>query len=389
MRTWEYLFWISCLLIIYNYAGYAFIAYFFNVFKKKKALPSPVTDDDLPYVSFIVAAYNEEDCIETKIKNSLEQDYPEHKIEFLFITDGSSDNTMEIIKRYPAIQLLHQQERKGKSAALNRVVAQANNDILIFSDANALLNKEATRLIASHYLDKKVGGVAGEKKVLATTQVAEQVGVTEGFYWKYESFLKKIDSEFYSVVGAAGELFSVRKKLYTPVSEKVILDDFIISLKVAEMGYRVMYEPSAYAAELPSASITDEKIRKIRISAGGFQSIVLLKSLLLFWKNPRLSFLYISHRVMRWLITPFCLVIALISNAALCFYQGTILYKSLFFIQLLFYSAAVLSQLSQRLKILKFCHYFVFMNISVIQGFFVFLSGKQSAAWKKAKRTIV
>src|SRR5215208_2500318 len=248
----DYLLWISCFIVLYNYAGYAAIVLFFNSLKRKTR--QQAKDEFFPSVSFIVAAYNEEDCIEKKIINSLEQKYPPERIEYIFITDGSTDHTPDIVRQYPLIQLLQSPERKGKSAALNRAVLAAKNEILLFSDANTILNKEATKNVAKHYIDPKVGGVAGEKKVMSIADNNREVGSSEGLYWKYESFLKQIDSDFHTVVGAAGELFSVRKKLYETVPQEVILDDFVISMKVAQKGYRIIYEPEAFAMELPSFS---------------------------------------------------------------------------------------------------------------------------------------
>jgi poly-beta-1,6-N-acetyl-D-glucosamine synthase len=391
MSVWHYIFIISCFLVFYNYAGYAIIAWCINLFSKRNKINS-ADPGFFPTVSFIVAAYNEEDCIRQKIVNSLEQDYPRDKIEFIFITDGSTDKTMEIIRSYPSIRLLHLNERKGKSAALNRVAGLASNEILVFSDANTLLNRDATRLIARHYRDKSVGGVAGEKKVMASADINNEPGVGEGLYWKYESLLKKIDSDFYSVVGAAGELFSLRKELYEQIPDEVILDDFIISMKIAQKGFRIRYEPKAYAMELPSASLRDEQKRKVRIAAGGFQSISMLRSLLKFWKYPALSFLYISHRVMRWTVSPACLVLAFVSNLALFLLSNNYAYKLLFILQVVFYMMAVLAAFvpnkNKWLKICKLSYYFVFMNYSVIQGLFRYLRGKQPATWEKAKRNI-
>ncbi|MGZ3837362.1 MAG: glycosyltransferase family 2 protein [Flavisolibacter sp.] len=384
----EYVFWISCLLVFYNYAGYAIIAGMINRFKRKVTIPEK---NHYPSVSFIVAAYNEEDCIEKKIVNSLEQSYPADKIEYIFITDGSSDDTPSIVRQYPDIQLLHSPERHGKSAALNRAAQVAQHEILLFSDANTILNREAVQLMASHYADPRVGGVAGEKKVMALSQNQQDVGASEGLYWKYESLLKKIDSRFYSVVGAAGELFSLRASLYEKVPQEVILDDFIISMKVAQKGYRVMYEPGAYAMELPSFSIGDEKKRKVRIAAGGFQAMAMLPEALHFWKYPRLSFLYFSHRVLRWTLSPLCLILALVTSCVLSFYSAGPVYKFLFTGQALFYGLGWLGQavpvLGRRFKVLKLSYYFIFMNISVIQGFFRFLRRQQPSTWEKVKRS--
>lgn len=388
MLLLKLVFWISCFMLFYNYAGYAVIVFIANKIKGRRNPPPP--GSYLPSVSFIVAAYNEEDCIEEKIMNSLAQNYPSEKIEFIFVTDGSSDRTPAIVQKFALVRLLHSSHRSGKTAALNRAVEQSNGEILVFSDANTILNKDASRLIARHYANKNVGGVSGEKKVIAAASAAENAADSEGLYWKYESFLKKIDSEFYSVVGAAGELFSVRKNLYQPVAPNVILDDFIISMKIAQNGFRIIYEPGACAMELPSFSIKDEKKRKVRIAAGGFQSIAMLPQALHFWKHFRLSFLYVSHRLLRWTLSPLCLLLALLSNMLLAFLEPGSIYQVLFVLQAAFYLAALVAhtfpRMRSKLPLIKLPYYFIFMNISVYQGFFRFLRKNQSASWEKAKR---
>jgi poly-beta-1,6-N-acetyl-D-glucosamine synthase len=381
---WEAVFWGSLLVVFYNYAGYAIIAVLLSAFKRKRTSDGGV---GLPSVSFIVAAYNEEDLISKKIANSLEQDYPMGKIEFIFVTDGSSDRTAEIVAGFPGVILMHESQRRGKSAAVNRAVGASRGEILIFSDANTMLNKEAVLYIARHYSDAAVGGVAGEKKVLSGNSSAGAPGDGEGMYWKYESLLKKIDSDCYSVVGAAGELFSLRRMLYATLPEDTILDDFVLSLRAAQRGYRVVYEPSAYAMELPSFSYGDEQKRKVRIAAGGFQSILMLKGLFLFWRHPRLSFLYISHRVLRWTLSPLCLMLAFVANFVLCLISGGPVFKLIFGLQLAFYGMALVARYTAlNNKLFKIPYYFTFMNVSVVLGFFRFLSGRQSAVWEKARR---
>jgi len=410
MIFWEYLLAISLFIVFYNYAGYAIIADVLTRLRGRRYGSRAGETGERPSVTFIVAAYNEEDCIEQKILNCLEQNYPPGRIEFLFVTDGSTDRTPEIVRRYPSVRLLHEPSRNGKSAAMNRAVGIATNEILIFSDANTLLNADATANITRHYADEKTGGVSGEKKVILPSGNkhagnTDSPGGGEGAYWKYESRLKKIDSDFYSVVGAAGELFSLRRTLYVPLEKSVILDDFVLSLRVALQGYRIQYEPEAYAMELPSFSLEDERKRKVRIAAGGFQSIWMLSPLLAFWRQPALSYLYISHRVLRWAASPFCLVVALVANALLVlpgnrpagepltasagWWNG--LNGPLFAGQLLFYGLALTGWALLRLgrhqpKAVKLPYYFVFMNISVIRGFFRFLRGGQSSSWEKARR---
>jgi poly-beta-1,6-N-acetyl-D-glucosamine synthase len=388
MLFWQILFWTCCFIVFYNYAGYPVLLLIINKFRKK-----PRAKDDpafFPSVSFIVAAYNEEDCIEKKILNSLKQDYPSDKIEFIFITDGSTDKTMEIILQYGSVRLLHLDQRQGKSAALNRAVKAARNEVLIFSDANTLLNTQATRKITRHYADPKVGGVAGEKKVLTVDGGRDEVGASEGLYWKYESYLKQLDSDFYSVVGAAGELFSLRKSLFEPVGDQVILDDFVISMKVTLRGSRIVYEPKAYAMELPSFSMGDEQKRKVRIAAGGFQAMSIL-GLAPFLLKPRLFFLYFSHRVLRWTLSPLSLLLAFVANLVLVLSTESYAYKAIFALQAIFYTMALVAGIvttrNPFFKLFKLCYYFVFMNVSVVQGFFRFLRGRQPSAWEKARRS--
>jgi len=387
MLFWQYVFYICIFIFLYNYFFYAIIAYLLA-----KLFPAKKTTDPVNYypsISFIVAAYNEQEIIEKKIQNSLQQNYPLSKIEFIFITDGSTDLTPDIVNTHPEIKLLHDSKRAGKSAALNRAVLQANNEILIISDANTLLNSEAIKFITAHYYDRSTGGVAGEKRVIESYEDIDNVGGSEGLYWRYESILKKIDSEFYSVVGAAGELFSVRRSLYEILPESTILDDFVISLKAAEKGFKIIYEPRAYATEFASISLIDEKKRKIRISAGGFQAMKMLFSLFRFWRHPRLTFLYISHRVLRWTLSPLCLVLIFISNIGLVIGMHNLIYTLLLIAQILFYTVAYISNYipsNSKLKFLKFTGYFVFMNVSVVQGFFRFLFGKQDSAWEKVAR---
>jgi poly-beta-1,6-N-acetyl-D-glucosamine synthase len=385
-KIWQSVFFISCLIVFYNYAGYALLALLLSARRRKRKIVA-AAEAELPSVSFIVAAFNEEGCIARKVHNSLEQQYPAEKIEFIFVTDGSSDKTPQIVAGYPSVRLLHERQRRGKSIAVNRAVAAASSDILIFSDANTELNKDAVLLIARHYADAKVGGVAGEKKVISLKGGAEQPGEGEGMYWKYESLLKRIDSDCYSVVGAAGELFSLRKHLYSELPATIILDDFVLSLRAAQRGFRIIYEPGAFAMELPSFSYGEEQKRKVRIAAGGFQSILLLRGLFLFWRHPRLSFLYISHRVLRWAASPFCLVLAFVSNLALCFVTDKLSFKIIFGLQLVFYGMALLARFAAvKNKLFKIPYYFTFMNVSVILGFFRFLGGRQSAVWEKARR---
>jgi len=386
------IFWISIFIIVYTFLGYGIILYLLvklrRLVKGKRLIPA-VDYDSLPTCTLIVAAYNEEGFISEKIANTLALRYPDGKLKLLFVTDGSDDSTPEIISKYHEIRLLHVTQRNGKIAAVHRAVKEVSTDVIVFTDANTFLNIDALINICRHYTDPKVGAVAGEKRVIMDAQ-ADASAAGEGFYWKYESTLKKWDSELYSVVGAAGELFSVRRNLYQPVSEDSILDDFMISMRIAEQGYRIIYEPDAYATETASENVKEELKRKVRIAAGGIQSVIWLKGLFNIFKYGILSFQYISHRVLRWTITPFLLILVFILNILLAVQTEEMLYLILLGAQVSFYVMAwlgyILEKKHLRIKILFIPYYFCVMNYAVLAGIVRFFRKQQSASWEKAKR---
>jgi biofilm PGA synthesis N-glycosyltransferase PgaC len=386
--------WLSIFLVFYSYFGYALLVWvFINVRKKNQ---HRIVDENAgfePPVSLIVAVYNEEDVLKKKIENCLEIDYPKNKLKLIFVADGSTDNSAAIIKQYPQIELLYKPERQGKVAAINRTMTTVSTDYVIFCDANTFLNKDCIKEIIKHYRNEKIGAVAGEKKVVVPATLNKPVKDGEGLYWKYESKLKKIDSDFYSVVGAAGELFSIRTKLFEPVPSEVLLDDFIISMNICKKGYRVIYEPKAYAMEAPSLTMKDEQKRKIRISAGGFQSVIMLKGLLNIFKYGKLSFLYISHRVSRWILCPVLLPLIFVCNIIIVQFSGDNvfnIYTALLIAQIAFYSMAALGWLFSlkniKNNIFYVPFYFVFINVALYIGFVRFLNNKQTVLWDKAKR---
>ena len=221
----ETVFWICFFIVFYTYAGYPLLLAVLVFLKNIVSSRQPTYINIYDPVTFIVAAYNEEDILEEKIKNCFSLDYPADKIKFLFITDGSNDNTSNILKRYPSVLHLHENERKGKLSAMNRAMQLVDTDFVIFSDANTMLNRNSIMKMMAHYADKKVGAVSGEKKILTAARGSVSDG--EGFYWRYESFIKNLDSQLYTIVGAAGELFSLRSVLYTTLPGHLILDDFV------------------------------------------------------------------------------------------------------------------------------------------------------------------
>lgn len=384
----EYVFWIGLGVIAYTYVGYAMLMF---VITKLKAAKLPVvyrTDDEFPEATMVIAAYNESDFIEEKIKNTLTLDYPEGKLKIYVVTDGSTDNTPELVARYPQVELFHEPRRSGKIHAVNRVMQQVRTPVTVFSDANTLLNKEVLKNMIRHYKDPQVGGIAGEKRVFKNA--ANNAAGGEGIYWKYESYLKKMDSELYSVMGAAGELFSVRTALFEPPASNMIIEDFYVSMEIVSRGHRFVYEPEAYAMETASATIDEEWKRKVRIAAGGFQAIAKLKRLFNFFHYGVISFEYISHRVLRWTLAPLALCVVLIGNILLVALSANLIYDFLLVCQVFFYGSAILGYLYRNkgitIKGFFVPFYFLVMNLSVYFGFARYLGGKQSVVWERAKR---
>ncbi|OJJ16492.1 glycosyl transferase [marine bacterium AO1-C] len=383
------LFWLSVGLLFYTYLGYgAVMAILVKIKTRLQGKKEVKLMDNFPSVSLVIPAYNEENYIREKIINSLGLHYPAKKLDIVVVTDGSNDLTPDIVRQYPDVRLLHKAGRKGKIHAMHRTMKCIHSDIVVFSDANTTLNPGALLHLVKHYQDPKVGAVAGEKRIKLKAEESAN-GAGEGIYWRYESWLKRMDSAFHSVVGAAGELFSLRTSLYEEVPNNAILDDFMLSMRVAQKGYLVKYEPEAQAWETPSSSVKEEFKRKIRICAGGIQSILWLLPLLNIVRYGWLSFQYVSHRVLRWTLAPLALVLAFVANGWLAF-SSSALFSAFWVLQIGFYILAFggwqVRNRSFKIKGLFVPYYFVVMNLSVFLGFWRYLKGQQSVVWEKAQR---
>ena len=389
-------FWILLFIVFYTYIGYGIVLYTMVLIKRFFSAKKNInhSSDNLPEVTLFIPAYNEKDYVDQKMINTVNLDYPKDKLKVFWVTDGSDDGTNTVLEAYDNIQLFHKNERKGKINAMNRVIPFVKSPIVIFSDANTKLGKDAIKHIVNCFKSPKVGCVSGEKRII-NKDIDQAAGAGDGLYWKYESTLKKWDAELYSVVGAAGELFAIRTELYNQVEQDTILDDFIISLRVAKKGYTIQYNPEAYAIESASKNVKEELKRKIRISAGGIQSVIRLRALFNIFKYGLLSFQFISHRVLRWTLTPLCLILLIPVSLILAINEGIWgfgFYAVFFWLQLFMYISAfmgwILENNSTRIKILFVPYYFFIMNLSVILGFFRFINNSQSVNWERAKRAV-
>jgi cellulose synthase/poly-beta-1,6-N-acetylglucosamine synthase-like glycosyltransferase len=344
--------------------------------------------DELPKVTIIIPAYNEAEYLEQKILNTISLNYDSGKKNIIVITDGSNDHSKSVVKQFSNVTYMHNDERRGKFAAMKRAIDCVTTPITIFTDANAILNDDAILNMVRHYKDINVGAVAGEKRVAQDPSVISSASC-ESLYWKYESFLKKLDAEFNSVIGAAGELFSIRTSLFEDIGDNIVLDDFMLTLKINLKGFKTEYEPNSFAVESASANIVEEHERKVRISAGGYQSIILLMKDKNLFRYPKLVFQLLSRRVMRWMITPMLLPVILIANLILVNIESPE-YIVLLLVQSLFYLFAFFGFRSVNKKgvskFFKIPFYFTFMHISALLGMVRFFKGSQSVTWRKVRR---
>lgn len=385
--------WVALAVVAYTYVGYGALVTVVNrVLGRHRRIPPPSPDDRLPSVTVLVAAYDEATCIEEKIRTTFELDYPPERLRMLVVSDGSADGTDAIVaaaaRTEPRLRLLHEPERRGKTAAVNRAVPHVDTDLVVLNDANTTVNREALRMLARWFDDPAIGGVSGEKRVLATDQAA---GAGESLYWKYESFLKREDARLHTLVGSAGELYAIRTALFTPLPHDTVLDDFMQSLLVVQHGHRFGYEPEAFASEPPSPSTADETKRKIRNAAGGFQAMARLLPMLNPFRHPLATFQYVSHRVMRWWAAPACLVAAAVLNVVLVATGAPVLYTVLAAGQAVFYGLAAvgwaMAERGLRWRPAFVPFYFTYMNVLALVGLVRWARGRQTPLWPKIART--
>ena len=388
----SFFFFLCLFLVFYTYIGYGIILWI-AVKVKERFIPLKMVElpEVLPEVTLFISAYNEEKVVDVKMENCLSIDYPKDKLKIYWITDGSTDSTNENLEKYPKATVLFQPERRGKTAAINRGMKSVTTPVVVFTDANTLINKEAVKEIVKAFADPRTGCVAGEKRIAVKEKDTASSG-GEGIYWRYESALKDLDSRLYSAVGAAGELFAIRTSLFEEMPEDTLLDDFVLSLRIAKRGYRIAYCKNAYAMESASLNMKEEEKRKVRIAAGGIQAVRRLRPLLNIFRYGYLSFQYISHRVLRWTITPVALFLLIPLNTALLLMQVTPvwLYQLFAVGQILFYMIALLgwylAHHSLQSKLLFIPYYFLFMNLNVFKGMGYLKNFRGNAVWEKAER---
>ena len=384
MKGLECVFWLSWIAIGYTYIGFPILLAVIARIKPRNATSCPpkFATEALPAVAMIVAAYNEEGVITEKLQNTWQLTYPAAKTTVYVGSDGSSDSTNQLLSACTDSRLTARcfEERRGKISVLNDLVAEASADIIVFSDANTKLCPEAVTALVNHFADPTIGCVSG------VLQLEQDGGVSgEGFYWKYENWIKNNESALGFLIGCNGGLFAIRKSLYEPLPASTIVEDFVLSMRVLERGFRVIIEPAARATEPACASAREEMKRKIRIGAGNWQALTLNKAVL----NPKFglrSFAFWGHKVIRWMVPLLYAASlgALMPLIAAPFYRA-VLAANVFGITLS--AIASIPEIGNKLpRILRPIVYFFIMNYALGVGFLRFLTGTQRVTWEQAGR---
>jgi len=387
------IFWILIFLVFYTYLGYGILLLFLNTIKKflkrhpadEKSLFEP------PEVTLLVAAWNERSIVNQKMQNTRNLTYPKDRLKIVWITDGSSDGTPEVLGNYKEVKVLHQPERQGKTAALNRALKFIDTPFVVFSDANTILRPDSIMRLMEPFSDERVGCVAGEKRI--TRNYADvAAGAGEGTYWRYEAWLKIQESKYSSALAAAGELYAIRTSLFKPVNPDSIIDDFIISMDIARQGYLIKYQPLAIAEETSSLNIKEELKRKVRIASGAVQTVFRYPFLLNIFRHGFLSFEFISHKFLRWMIVPLAIPLILVLNVIICLSTNFTehLYTTVLALQSIFYIFVVIGLLLEgkpvRLQFIFLPSYLAIVNYAQYAGFIRYLRKKHNVIWEKARR---
>jgi cellulose synthase/poly-beta-1,6-N-acetylglucosamine synthase-like glycosyltransferase len=376
----ELIFWASIAIIFYVYIGYPLLLFVISRYSR----PTRSAEAHTPSVSLVVAAYNEEKVLRDKIENSLALDYPKDQLEIVIASDGSTDATNTIAESYAdkGIILHRVIPRGGKTAALNSVIPKTKGEILVLSDANTMYRPDAIRKLVRHFIDPTVGAVSGDVRLV---DAAPSHSDSEGLYYRYERWLQELESRVGSIIGVDGGMYALARTHFRPPPDEIVIDDFVISMTVARLGYRVLYDPEAVAFEQGTLTGWEEFFRKVRIIAGGIQALKLGVGL------PRLNqpFLllgYVSHKLLRWLV-PCLLLSILFSSTALVwkpFYALALGVQALFYCAALSYGLNIFGLHQPRLS--GIAYYFSLVNSAALFGIWRGLRGAQAVTWQRTTR---
>lgn len=375
-------FWMAVAVICYVYFGYPLALMSVMKYRQKPVVSGEIT----PSVSLLICAFNEEEVIRDKIENSFKLDYPPDKLKIVIASDGSTDRTNETVRQYESerLILMAYPERRGKVSVINSTVPKLESEIIIFSDANTMYQDDAVKKLVRNFQDPSVGAVSADV-ILHNEETT--FGRSESLYYIYERWIQKKESEFGSIIGADGGMYAIRRSLFSPPSNNIILDDFVISMNVALKGYRLIYEKEAIGHERSSNSSKTEFLRKSRVVAGAIQSIMQKEGVPTL-KQKGLFFCYVSHKFLRWMI-PIVLIILYLVTLRLYYLSGEFIYAVAFAVQSLFYLLAMLDMViakRYKIRLTSIPFYFCMVNVAALYGIYKGLFKKQPVKWRKFSR---
>ncbi|HSM76700.1 MAG TPA: glycosyltransferase family 2 protein [Bryobacteraceae bacterium] len=385
------IFWICTFLILYTYLLYPAVLFCFYcvaqirsdlgfLARRGNRRSRNLVSSELPGVTMIVPAHNEEKDLPAKIANLSDIDYPQDKLQVIFVSDGSIDRTGEILRSIqdPRVEVYCLPERGGKASALNFATSKAVHEILVFSDSTTLLTPDAVSTLARHFVDPTVGTVCGSLQFQGNA-VSQQ---TEGVYWKYESIIRLMEARLGATLTASGALFALRKECYEPLSQRTIIDDFVIPMRARKRGFRVLYDPEAIAIEFAAPSVAGEFARRVRLAMGSFRA---LPEFLKIRLRGFSLIAFLSHKLLRWIL-PFLLIGALAANL---FLLDSAFYRYGFFLQALFYVWALLGVvLHDQLRKVPYAliaYFLLAMNMAFLVGFARCFYGRKEATWQTVR----
>jgi cellulose synthase/poly-beta-1,6-N-acetylglucosamine synthase-like glycosyltransferase len=391
------LLWLSLALVAFSYVGYPLVLVAWTGLRDAldavrllggdgdRRTKAPA-DAGWPKVSIVLSAFDEEAFIRAKVENCLALDYPADRLEIVIGCDGCTDRTAEIARAagQGRVRVVELAPRAGKASVLARLVPAAQGDLVLLTDANVMLERDALRAVVRRFRDPDVGAVVGRLALVP----AGARGGEEGVYWRYETLLKYYEGRNGCVLGANGGIYAIRRILFSPLPADTIVDDFVVPVRIAVRGWKVTYAPDAIAREEMPADSRAEFARRARIGAGNWQALARIPELL----DPRRGFVFfafVAHKLLRW-ATPALLAVALGANAAAAAEPGAWGYRALLLLQLAGYGLAAVGGRApagaRAPRLAAAAHHFVAMNAALAVGFWRWARGSQRAAWDRTER---
>lgn len=390
----EIIFWVCAALALHTYFGYPMILrglVWMRTNGKRDTTPT-LAREELPSVTVLISAYNEEACIEQRVRNLAEQtiaNLPTYQV--LIGSDGSTDATADILttlsEEYPWLTVHCFSENRGKALMTNDLLSKAKGEIILFTDADVLFESDCIELLLKRFIHTKIGGVEARVIIESPTNKADYAQ-SETAYYDYDTNLRALQDTFGVVTGMKGQCYALRRKLVKPipVNDKGtgVTDDLFHSLLALEQGYMMHFEKSAIARTPSAPSLAGEFRRKVRFSATTFATLKYFPKVV-FSTKPMLLYSFWSHRIMKWFF-PFIMIVTLVTNTVLAT-SGITLYVALYVLQILFYLLALMGwyfsgRINTHSRIFSYPMYFVTANVALLVGFVRYISGNNSTRWE-------